>query len=109
MESLHAFLTEQTALCKERAAALTADERADEAVFEKIRANVYEIFTAVLSTARKQPEPTDFFRRQLTAIPANWEAALQKARANGDDVRAHTELLKLETVRAIRQRMEETV
>ena len=109
MESLHAYLTEQATLCKERAAALTADHRADEAVFEKIRANVFEIFTAVLSTARKQPDPMDFFRRQLASIPANWEAALEKAKAHGDEARAHTELLKLEAVRAIRERMEESL
>ncbi len=109
MESLHTFLTEQAALCRERSAALTADDRRDEAVFEKIRANVFEIFTAVLSTARKQPDPMDFFRRQLATIPANWEAALEKAKAHGDEARAHTELLKLEAVRAIRERMEESL
>ena len=47
-----------------------------------------------------------FFRRQLAAIPANWEAALEKAKAHGDEARAHTELLKLEAVRAIRQEVE---
>ena len=108
MESLHAYLNEQAALCKERAAALTADNRADEAVFEKIRANVFEIFTAVLSTAQKQPAPLDFFRRQLAAIPDNWEAALEKARAHSDDARVHTELIKLEAARAIREKLEET-
>ena len=106
MESLHTFLTEQAAACKERAAALTADDRRDEAVFEKIRGNVYEIFSAVLNTAKNQPEPMVFFRRQLDAIPANWEAALEKAKAHGDEAKAHTELLKLEAVRAIRAHME---
>ena len=107
MESLYTFLTEQAALCRERSAALTADDRRDEAVFEKIRGNVYEIFSAVLTTARKQPAPMDFFRRQLAAIPANWEAALEKVKAHGDEAKAHTELLKLEAVRAIRERLEE--
>jgi len=106
MESLHAFLTERSAHCAQRAAALTADDRRDEAVFEKISGNVYDIFTAVLNTARNQPDPMDFFRRQLAAIPANWEAALEKARAHGDEAKAHTELLKLEAVRAIRERLE---
>ena len=106
METLHAFMTEQAALCRERAAALTADERLDEAVFEKIRANVYEIFLSVLATAEKQPAPLDFFRRQLTAIPANWEAALEAARAHNDEAKAHTEALKLDTVRSIREQLE---
>lgn len=106
MESLHQFLNEQAAACKERAAALTADDRRDEAVFEKIRGNVFEIFSAVLNTAKSQPEPMVFFRRQLDAIPANWEAALEKAKAHGNEAKAHTELLKLEAVRVIREHME---
>ena len=106
MESLHKFLNDQAAACKERAAALTADDRRDEAVFEKIRGNVFEIFSAVLNTAQSQPEPMVFFRRQLDAIPANWEAALEKAQAHGDEAKSHTELLKLEAVRAIRKHME---
>ena len=106
MDSLQTYLTDQAALYKARAAALTADDRRDEAVFEKIRANVFEIFLSVWNTARKQPEPMAFFRRQLAAIPANWEAALEKAKAHGDEARAHTELLKLEAVRAIRQEVE---
>lgn len=106
MDSLHTFLTEQAALCRTKAAALTADQRNDEAIFEKIRCNVFEIFASVLNAARQQPEPAAFFRRQLDAIPANWEAALKKAKAHGDDAKAHTELVKLEAVRAIRARLE---
>ena len=107
MESLHAYLTEQAALCKAKAVTLTGDQRCDEAIFEKIRCNVFEIFLSVLNTAQKQPEPMAFFRRQLTAIPANWEAAYEKAKAHNDEGRAHTELVKLEAVRAIRERLEE--
>ncbi|MBQ8355155.1 MAG: hypothetical protein IJY40_05990 [Oscillospiraceae bacterium] len=105
MESLQKFMNEQAEACKARAAALTADNRQDEAVFEKIRGNVFEIFTAVLNAARKQSDPVDFFRRQLTAIPANWEAALEKAAAHGDEAKAHTERIKLDAVRAIREQV----
>lgn len=105
MESLQKFLNEQAEACKARAASLTADNRQDEAVFEKIRSNVFEIFTAVLNAARKQSDPVDFFRRQLTAIPSNWEAALEKAEAHGDEAKAHTERIKLDSVRAIREQM----
>ena len=105
MESLQSFLIEQADACKARAAALTADNRQDEAVFEKIRSNVFEIFSAVLNAARKQSDPVDFFRRQLTAIPANWEAALEKAEAHSDEAKAHTERIKLDAVRAIREQM----
>ncbi len=106
MESLKRYLTEQSDACKARAEALTADDRSDDAVFEKIRANVFGIFLSVLNTAQQQPEPMVFFRRQLSAIPANWEAALEKAKLHGDDAKAHTESVKLEVVRTIRERLE---
>ena len=46
-----------------------------------------------------------FFRRQLTAIPSNWEAALEKAETHGDEAKAHTERIKLDAVRAIREQV----
>ena len=101
MESLQQFLTQQADACKARAAALTADDRCDEAVFEKIRANVYEIFRSVAGAAQKTEDPAPFFRARLADIPANWEAALEKARSHGDENRAHTETVKLEVVAAI--------
>ena len=39
-ESMAAWLAEEAAQCEERRAALEADGRLDEAVFEKTRANV---------------------------------------------------------------------
>ena len=71
-------MTHQADACKAQAAALTADERCDEAVFEKIRANVYEIFLSVAEAAGKTDAPMAFFRARLADIPANWEAALEK-------------------------------
>lgn len=106
MESLHAFLSTEAAACKARAAALTADDRSDEAVFEKIRANVYEIFASVLTASQKAADPAAFFRARLADIPASWEASLEKARSHGDEARAHTETVKLEVVQAIRARLE---
>lgn len=108
MDTLHAFLTDQAAACKTRAAALTADDRCDEAIFEKIRANVYEIFSSVLTAARNADDPAAFFRARLDAIPANWASARERALAHGDETRAHTETVKLEVVEAIRARLEAT-
>ena len=48
---LDRWFEEQIALCGQRRQALLADDRADEATFEKIRANVYDIFRTVLSVA----------------------------------------------------------
>ena len=104
MESLHTFLTDQAHICKQNAAALTADDRCDEAVFEKIRANVYEIFVSVLTAAQRTADPDAFFRARLADIPAAWETALEKARSRGDEARTHTETVKLEVVAVIREK-----
>ena len=47
------WLEEKIRRCGRRSQTLRADDRADEAVFEKIRANVHDIFRTVLSVAEK--------------------------------------------------------
>lgn len=47
------YLDEQIAARKQRSKLLTADDRVDEGNFEKIQANVYEIFKTVLSVAER--------------------------------------------------------
>lgn len=102
MESLKNYLTNQSRLCAERCATLEADHRRDEAVFEKIRSNVFEIFLAIANAAQKQPEPVSFFRAKLDQIPAAWEHSLSLAEHFHDSDKAHIESVKLEAVREIR-------
>ena len=47
------WLEEKIRRCGRRSQTLRADDRADEAAFEKIRANVYDSFRTVLSVAEK--------------------------------------------------------
>ena len=47
------WLEEKIRRCGRRSQTLRADDRADEAAFEKIRANVHDIFRTVLSVAEK--------------------------------------------------------
>lgn len=111
MEPLETWLTSQIEQCRQKQAALTADHRADEAVFEKIRQNVFDIFRTVWTAAEKQPEPLAFFRDRLTTIPANWQTSLEQARLHSNEDKAHIEQIKLDAVNQIRQRlaMEERV
>lgn len=102
MESLHNYLTAQIDRCQTHCAKLRSDNRADEAVFEKIRGNVFDIFRSVLTAAEKQSEPESFFRERLEQIPAQWEHALTLAKEHGDDEKAHIESIKLSAVREIR-------
>ncbi len=87
------------------AASLAAGSRVDEANFEKIHANVFGIFAAVLETAIKlhgeSAKAEDFFAAKLRDIPVSWRTALVAAREKGDADAALTEKLKLESVAEI--------
>lgn len=103
---MYAYFDAQTALCAQREQALLADGRSDEASFEKIRANVFGIFRAVLSSGEKAARGDEaalrrFFADRLASIPANWRAALSLAEEHDDAVRAQIEHIKLDALRAI--------
>lgn len=105
--AMNAYFDEQTALCARRRSTLRAEGYSDDADFEKIRANVFEIFRTVLSVAVKT-NPDDpsavrqFFLQKTEDIPKSWRSALEAAKQHGDAARIHPELLKLDTVSAIR-------
>ena len=90
---------------RQRSLSLAADSRGDEAGFEKIRANVFGIFAAVLETARKVHGDGDasaaFFGQKLRDIPGAWRVSLAAAREKGDRENALVEKLKLESVSEI--------
>lgn len=100
---MEAFLKARIAACQERKAALLADGREDEAVFEQVRGNVYEIFLTVW----KLGKGTQFFREKLTTIPMSWHAAAMKAKCHDDAAAVMLETIKLETVQEIRAALEE--
>ena len=96
------YLEERIAACRQKEAALVADSRADEAVFEKIRANVYEIFLTIWNMGRGE----DFFREKLEAIPKNWQAAYDRAKTHEDIAAMTLEIVKLDTAKEIMEEWE---
>ena len=54
LERMNAWFDAQIAACAKQQETLLADDRADEADFEKIKANIYDIFRTVLKTAAKE-------------------------------------------------------
>ena len=109
---LDGFFAAEIEGCRQREKALMADERRDEAVFEKIRANVYDIFRTVLSVAVKKyagrpQEAAEFFDAKLRGIPEGWKQAYAQALQHNDAVRAQTERIKTEAAEAIRRRFDE--
>ena len=76
---LNAWFDQQIELCNTQNKKLAADGYKDEAVFEKIKANVYDIFRTILSVAVKtnstNPDNAKrFFETKLEQIPSGWHA-----------------------------------
>lgn len=106
------FFEEQITLCEQRYSQLLADGRGDEATFEKIKGNIYDIFRTVLSVAVKTCADDaeavgGFFRLRIEQIPSSWELAYEKAKEHNDVNRMHLEQTKLDVVRQIKEQFTE--
>lgn len=109
VSQLNDWFAAQIALCGQRRQALLADDRADEAAFEQVQANVYDIFRTILAVAVKTggddaEAVRRFFVRRAEVIPAGWAAAYETASAHHDPVRMQLEKLKLDTIDGIKAR-----
>ena len=112
VNAMNKYFDEQIALCGQRGRELDADERKDEAVFEKVKANIYDVFRKILAAAvqvgRGNEEATGrFFAERAEQIPAGWAAAYEKAKEHNDAARMQTEQVKLDAVRVIKTRFSE--
>ena len=101
------YLDEQITACRQRSKLLAEDARIDEGNFEKIRANVCEIFKTILSVAERVCGTDDsakrsFFLQKAEQIPASWAASYEKAKRNGDTGKMHIERVKLDTIQEIK-------
>lgn len=106
-QKFECYLDEQIAACKQRSKRFAADDRMDEGNFEKIRANVYEIFKTILFAAEKVCGKDDlakkrFFLQKVEQIPTSWTASYEKAKQHGDVGQMHIESIKLDTIREIK-------
>lgn len=103
--TFYQFLDGEAARSRERQAALNAEERKDEAVLEKIRENVFDIFrTVLLSSAKRthsEEEQRAFFQANLNNIPRGWKIAYAQAQAHNDAVRLAQEQVKLDALAQI--------
>lgn len=106
METLKQYLTEGFDESARRFALLRSESREDEAVFERIRGNVFDIFRSVAQAAQTQADPRGFFLEKLASIPAAWSASREQALTHGDEEKAHIEAVKLEAAAEIRAHME---
>lgn len=101
------WFEEQIAACGRRNAELQADDRTDEAIFEKVKANIYDAMRTWLNVAVRVGNGNgkavkDFFIARVEQIPASWETAYEKAKEHNDAARMQTEQVKLDVVREVR-------
>lgn len=101
------FLQQRIANCSAKQAELAADNRTDEAIFERIRGNVFKIFHTVFNVAWKTSggdyaKAHSFFSDKLDRLPQNWQTALKAAQKHGDVKRITEEQIKLNAWEEIR-------
>lgn len=109
VEYFACWLKEQIAECEKAQKMLFEDDRADEAVFEKIKANVYDIFSTILSVGMKTGKGDlnvvkCFFLEKMEQIPANWRESYEKAKEQDDAEKMQIETIKLETMENIKEK-----
>ena len=108
VSKLNGYFNDQIAVCDRRNKELLADARVDEASFEKVKANVYDIFRTILSVAVKTGKGDPgavqrFFIQKAEQIPSNWAVSYEKAKEHHDAVKIQIEQIKLDTIQEIRE------
>lgn len=111
-ESFITYLDERTRAVQENINRLTKDQRKDEADFEKIRANIFQMFKTIFQASARistaEEDQIRFFDNRMTTIAETWKAALAKATEHRDERRILQEQVKLEVVDEIRSFFDKT-
>ena len=97
------YLAHMKALTSTEEAAAKADQRRDEAVFARIRYNVYDVCETVYG-ALKRAKGADFpdaYEAKLREFEGVWSAAWDKAAHHADADRTFTEDVKLAALRDV--------
>ena len=99
------YLDQRTAAVQEDVLRLIADSRKDEADFEKIRGNIYQmvktVFQSYTRVPREESECASFLGARLALSQETWEGYLAKAREHEDDLKILQEQTKLEALAEI--------
>lgn len=99
------YLDQRTASVQEDIHRLMADDRRDEANFEKIRANIFQIVKSMLQASarisQEEGERIGFLETKLALFQETWEGYLAKAKEHGDDLKVVQEQTRLEALAEI--------
>jgi len=101
---------------QEKEDALKKDSREDEAMFEKIKANIADIYLSVLDLSYEQVKASggdletlkERFVSFLDSIPQSWAASLEDANEEDDFETVYKEKAKLKAVEKIKNIFEKT-
>ena len=109
-KKINDFFEQRIAGCNEKQRELQKENRSDEADFEKIKANVYDIFKTILSVAMKQHgddslKVQEFFVKKLEQISSDWAASYEKAEQNDDTRKMCIEKIKMSTAQDVKENM----
>ncbi len=100
------YLDQRTTSVQEDTLRLIADDRRDEANFEKIRANIFQIVKTMLQASarisQEESERIGFLEAKLALFQETWEGYLRKAKEHGDDLKIVQEQTRLEALAEIR-------
>jgi len=86
------YLKAQQAICLENSKQLAADDKGDEAILEKIHANMFGIFITVAQFSNATP---DFVAKRIKCIPAPWHKSLEQAILHKDHEKEAQERVKI--------------
>ena len=111
VRKLNDYFDRQISLCEQCNIKLLADDRMDEAAFEKVKANIYDVFRTIFSVAVQNVKGDSeavksFFILKTEQIPSNWATAYNKAKQYDDAVKMQIEQIKLDTVGEIKKMFE---
>lgn len=106
IETFINYLDQRTSSIQEDVLRLIADDRRDEANFEKIRANIFQIVKTILQASarisQEESERVGFLETKLALFQETWEGYLRKAKEHGDDLKIVQEQTRLEALAEIR-------
>ena len=111
ISKLNSYFDKEISLCEQCNIKLLADDRMDEAAFEKVKANIYDVFRTIFSVAVQNGKGDSeavksFFILKTEQIPSNWATAYNKAKQYDDAVKMQIEQIKLDTVGEIKKMFE---
>ena len=107
MDMFNEFIEEKIRQLKSEAEKLEKSYRQDDAVFVKIKINVYDVCRTVFGVFKKV-KPEEKFREEylekLDEFEKTWSASAEKAKEFGDAKKAAAEEAKLEALGEIRSK-----